>query len=104
MGAVAPKIDKYVMTPTGPIFTNQQSINFRGHVLLSNSIHVGRKIKVEKLGKVSFIPISEIWPSLSRFLSAPAKLQNATISFVMPVRPSVRRKQLGSHWTDFNEI
>ena len=29
------------------------------------------------------------------------KLQKATISFVMSVRPSVRMVQLGSHWTDF---
>jgi len=32
------------------------------------------------------------------------KLQKATTSFVMSVRPSVRMEQLGSHWTDFNEI
>jgi ABC-type thiamine transport system substrate-binding protein len=25
------------------------------------------------------------------------------ISFVMPVRPSVRMQQLGSHWMDFHE-
>jgi hypothetical protein len=33
-----------------------------------------------------------------------AKLQEATISFVMYVRPSVRVEQLGCHWTDFHEI
>jgi hypothetical protein len=27
-----------------------------------------------------------------------------TISFIISVRPSVRMKQLGSHWTDFHEI
>jgi len=31
-------------------------------------------------------------------------LWNATISFVMPVRLSVRMEQLSSHWTDFHEI
>jgi len=34
------------------------------------------------------------------FLGAFAKLQKATISFVM----SVRMEQLGSHWTDFHEV
>ena len=37
-------------------------------------------------------------------LGAFAKLQKATISFVMSVRLSVHMKQLGSHWTDFDEI
>jgi hypothetical protein len=34
------------------------------------------------------------------FLGAFAKLRRATISFVV----SVRKEQLGSHWTDFHEI
>ena len=38
------------------------------------------------------------------FLGAFAKLQKATISFVMAVHLSVRMEQLGSHWTDFHEI
>jgi hypothetical protein len=29
-----------------------------------------------------------------------AKLRKATISFVMPVRPSVRMELFGSHWTE----
>jgi len=33
-----------------------------------------------------------------------AKLRKATVSFVIPVRPSVCMEQLGSHWTDFYEI
>jgi hypothetical protein len=33
-----------------------------------------------------------------------AKLQEATISYVMSVRPSIRMEQLGYHWTDFHEI
>ena len=33
-----------------------------------------------------------------------AKLRKASISFVIPVLPSVRMEQLGSHWTDFDEI
>ena len=35
-----------------------------------------------------------------KFLGMFAKLQKATISFIT----SVRMEQLGSHWTDFNEI
>jgi hypothetical protein len=38
------------------------------------------------------------------FIGAFAKLRKASISFVMSVHPSVRMKQLGSHWTDFHEI
>jgi len=37
-------------------------------------------------------------------LSAFGKLREATISFVMSFCPSVVRKELGSHWKDFNEI
>jgi len=37
-------------------------------------------------------------------LGAFARLRKATINFVMPVRPSVRMGQLGSHWMDFREI
>ena len=33
-----------------------------------------------------------------------SKIAKATVSFVMFVRLSVRMEQLGSHWTDFNEI
>jgi len=32
------------------------------------------------------------------------KLRKATISFVMSVCLSVRKQQLGFHWTDFHEI
>jgi hypothetical protein len=32
------------------------------------------------------------------------KLQKATISFVMSVRPFVCLEQLGSHWSDFHEM
>ena len=42
------------------------------------------------------------------FLGAFAQLRKATLSFVMTVRASVchsvRMKQLGFHWTDFDEI
>ena len=38
------------------------------------------------------------------FLGAFAKLRKVTVSFVMSVCPSVRVKQLGSHWTEFHEI
>jgi hypothetical protein len=32
-----------------------------------------------------------------------AKLRKVTVSFGVPVCPSVSMKQLGSHWTDFYE-
>ena len=38
------------------------------------------------------------------FLGKFTKSPKATISFVMYVPPSVRKEQLGSHWTDFHEI
>jgi hypothetical protein len=38
---------------------------------------------------------------LRHFLGAFVKLQKATISFVISVYPSVRKEQLGCHWTDF---
>jgi len=41
---------------------------------------------------------------ITSFLDAFAKLRKATISFVMPVRLSVRMERLCFHWTDFNEI
>ena len=37
-------------------------------------------------------------------LGAFAKFRKATISFVMPVRLSVRMEQFGSRWADFHEI
>ena len=40
----------------------------------------------------------------SRFLGAFVKLREATISLVMSVRLSIRTEQLGSYWTDYNEI
>jgi hypothetical protein len=50
------------------------------------------------------------WPRIepglpsSLFLDAFAKLLRVTVSFVMPVRPSARMEQLGSHWSDFYEM
>ena len=38
------------------------------------------------------------------FLGEFAKLRKTAISFVVSVRPSIRMEQLGSYWTDFNEI
>jgi hypothetical protein len=49
----------------------------------------------------SFAYVLEVLPC--SFLGAFAKLRIATTSF-MSVRPSVRMKQLGSHWTDFNKL
>ena len=50
--------------------------------------------------------VMEAW--LHSFLGAFTKLRNATVSFVMSVRtsvrPSARMEQLGCHWTDFDEI
>jgi hypothetical protein len=42
--------------------------------------------------------------SVRSFLGAFVKLRKATIRFAMSVCPSVRMKQLGSHWTYFYEI
>jgi hypothetical protein len=39
-----------------------------------------------------------------QFLASSQKLRNATISFVVSVRPSVPMEQLVSDWTDFHEI
>jgi hypothetical protein len=39
-----------------------------------------------------------------RFLGSFTKLREATVSFVISVRPFVRMEQLGSHWRDFREI
>ena len=39
-----------------------------------------------------------------QFLGAFAKLWKATTGFDIPVCPSTRMKQLGSHWTEFHEI
>jgi hypothetical protein len=41
---------------------------------------------------------------LHRSSGAFAKLQSASISFIMSVRPSICVEQLGSDWTDFCEI
>jgi len=52
--------------------------------------------------------LCESYGQNAQFLGACAKLRKVTISFVMsvcpPVRPSVRKEQLGSHWTHFYEI
>jgi len=48
-----------------------------------------------------------VWTLLATceaFLGALANLRKAIISFLMSVRLSVRMKQLGANWTDFNEI
>ena len=41
---------------------------------------------------------------IASILGSFAKLRKSAISFVMPVAPSVRTEQHGSHWTDFHEI
>jgi hypothetical protein len=38
------------------------------------------------------------------FASRFRRITNATINFVISLRPSVRMEQLGSHWKDFHEI
>ena len=43
--------------------------------------------------------------SINWLVSVPfEKFRKATVSFFIPVRPSIRMKQLDSHWTDFYEI
>jgi hypothetical protein len=49
---------------------------------------------------LSFVVHFFIFHSLGAF----AKLQKATISFVITVRLSVHMEQLGSHWMYFHEI
>jgi len=46
---------------------------------------------------------TQLMPYNMLWLGAFAKLWRATISFVMPVRPSVH-KNLGSHRADYHEI
>ena len=46
----------------------------------------------------------EVYEVYLSFSGAFAKLLKATISIAMSVCPSVRMAQLGSHWTDFDEI
>jgi hypothetical protein len=55
------------------------------------------------------IPVVFSYPPFSPYyLGAFAKSRRATIGFVkyvrLSVRPSVRTEQLGSPWTDFNEV
>ena len=49
-------------------------------------------------------PFIDAVQNYRQFLGVFPKLRKATNSFVMSVGPSVRIKQLGSHWTDFHEI
>jgi hypothetical protein len=42
--------------------------------------------------------------NIHEFLGWFAKSPKGTISYVLFIRPSVRKEQLGSHWTDFHEI
>jgi hypothetical protein len=46
----------------------------------------------------------ELLNSYDEFLGTFAKLRKATMRFFVPVRASVRMKQLGFHWTDFYGI
>ena len=51
------------------------------------------------------LEIGEHWLGKNlHVLGAFSESRKATISFIMSVFPSVRMKQLGSQWTDFNEI
>ena len=60
----------------------------------------------------SFIHFNVAFPFMPRSsgraqsssLGAFAKLRTATVTFVMSVRPSFPKEQLGSHWTDCHEI
>jgi hypothetical protein len=49
---------------------------------------------------ISTLVVCFYFPLLSAF----AKLRKTTITFVMSVCPSVRKEQLGSHWTDLHKI
>jgi hypothetical protein len=59
---------------------------------------------VEAAQHLSFITCELYSRLLSPFLGEFSELRKATISFVMSVRPSVRKEQLGCHWRDLHEI
>ena len=68
-------------------------VKWRCHLLISFCIYM--KLCNNKCN--SFILVSH-------FLDLFAKLRKVTISFVLPVRLSVRTEQLDSHWTGFRKI
>jgi hypothetical protein len=53
-----------------------------------------------RIGDVVYVCVMK----LLRHVLKKKKLRRTCISFVKFVRPSIRMEQLGSHWTDFNEI
>jgi len=53
---------------------------------------------------VSVFNFGAEWVVNVKFLGVFAKLRKSSISFVMPVRLSVRMEQLAYYWTDFHEI
>ena len=61
---------------------------------------------VELFSFLFYLPNAEVGISATykSILGAFAKLRKATISFVTPIRLTVRMEQLESHWTDFREI
>ena len=53
--------------------------------------------------RISFILLCRE-ANFEMFVGASSKLRKATLSFVEPVCPSMRKEKLGSHYTDFHEI
>ena len=60
----------------------------------------------DTFGLVNFINQLIIGEEMKQFffVGTLAQLRKANIGFVMPVGPSVRMEQLGSHSREFNEI
>ena len=71
------------------------------------SVNYGRNIRCVEQCISKFymlITCSYVERYLYIFFRCFAKLRKATISFGVPVLPSVYKEQLGSHWTRFYEI
>jgi hypothetical protein len=71
-----------------------RTICYTCHYHLPHMCHVPRAVNI------SCSVLQCLWDLLDAFVT----LRKATISFVMPVRLSVRKEQLGSHLTDFQEV
>jgi hypothetical protein len=60
--------------------------------------------KKNKLNRPAKESVEENCGNIVPLLDGFAKLQKASIGFVMSVCPSIHREQLGSYWADFGDI
>ena len=86
-GAVTPKTAKYIYDSNCADIHKTISQIFVDMFFTEFNPFRTEEKKEENVVKVPFISPSEMCLSLPPFLSAVAKLRNATISFVMSVRP-----------------